>query len=322
MKKQGMIWFNILRFFAPLCAVWSLSATFSNLYVTAHFSAAGMRYLIQYSAPLYGYTSIVFAIIGAVAAGRMTVAVWQKSPNCVKCARDMIIVNTVAVVGVSLAEYISFGETDELGVLWQLFIVYLTWLPTYFYMRNRFSPAYQYTAEPPQNNSVDDSPVLFPQPEQPKPAKPSSTPQAMSDRIDAVASRLKGVSDQGERDSLIAMMFCGQLNPYTGQPMTSEKEWQNYTQSYYEEMAWKMNETVEPHCEPEAAPAPEPQPDVEIGEHHAEETAKEPTPEPEPQPEVQVKQQPETERPKFCRKCGKPLRVDSDFCEWCGESVK
>lgn len=138
MKPRGMIWFNILRLFAPLCAVWSILTTFSNLYVTAHFSTAGMLYLVQYEALVYGYTAIIFAAAGAIAAGRMTVAVWKKSPNCVKRARDMIIVNVVAVIAVSFAECISFGEADELGVLLQLCVVCLAWVPTYVYLKKRF----------------------------------------------------------------------------------------------------------------------------------------------------------------------------------------
>lgn len=40
---------------------------------------------------------------------------------------------------------------------------------------------------------------------------------------------------QKRRDNIVAMTLCGKLNPYSGNAITTEAEWDNYVQSYYAE---------------------------------------------------------------------------------------
>lgn len=314
MKKQGMIWFNILRVLVPIGVLLNLLLPISTLQSYAMANGVSLNDFMNLYASAYSYSYLLYGFAAAIIGAVLTFRMWHKSPECAPTVRALIIINVVGTLLEYIGAYVSFGQFFAAEMFGALFGICLVWIPTYYYMRKRFSPTYQFAEPQPKAQSAP--------PPKPQPLYCADVPSNMADRIDRIADRLRGVSDQKERDNIIAMTFCGQLNPYSGQPMTSEKEWENYTQSYYEEMAWKMGEPAETKSKPEAAPAPELQPDVENSEHCAEETANKPTPEPEPQPEVQVKQQPEAERPKFCRKCGKPLRADSDFCEWCGESVK
>lgn len=119
----------------------------------------------------------------------------------------------------------------------------------------------------------------------------SAPPQRQETVFEVIPRKLQGVTDQKARDNIIAMTLCGQINPYNGHAMTSEAEWNSYVQSFSDERAQKKQSTVPPDETPSENPVSE----VEDSS---------------------------TPRPKFCRKCGKPLRPDSAFCEWCGENTK
>ena len=117
----------------------------------------------------------------------------------------------------------------------------------------------------------------------------SAPPQRQETVFEIIPRKLQGVTDQKARDNIIAMTLCGQINPYNGHAMTSEAEWSCYVQSYLDEKTQPKPSSAPTHETPAAAA------------------------------ETEIE---EVQHPKFCRKCGKPLRTDSVFCEWCGEDTK
>lgn len=118
----------------------------------------------------------------------------------------------------------------------------------------------------------------------------SGTPLTLREVIPV---KLMYETDQNKRDQIVAEWCKGQIDPYTGNPIICEKDWNDYVNAYRAD---------EQQCQKVRIQQAARSPSVESTE-------------PEKQSEMQ-------KTPKFCRKCGNQLRRDSEFCEYCGTPVK
>lgn len=119
-----------------------------------------------------------------------------------------------------------------------------------------------------------------------QPAAGNNEPQSI---FELVSSKLNGVSNQQTRDHIISELLCGNKNPYTDEQITCEADWKKYVSTYNQDKTAHMvkKKTVSEQSKPNFSSN-----DIQKG------------------------------TPTFCRNCGKPLRNDSEFCEYCGKSVK
>lgn len=286
MKYRGMVWYNILKFLLPVGILLNLVTPISTIQNLALQSGSSLGYFMNYVASAYSYTYILFGLAMAVIDARLVYYLWHKSSACASTVRLVIIADTIGVIVLNVAMYVSFGVTNIPSMFMNLGVLCLIWIPTYFYMRARFSGLLdQYGAL----HSV-----------RPKETKhPKVSASYSNNPFEAVPQKLMGITDQKRRDNIVAMTLCGKLNPYSGNAITTEAEWDNYVQSYYAEKDSAKKEKM-------------------IQENKADESIDQ---------VVELQQQEnmestESERPAFCRKCGTPLRPDSQFCEFCGESIK
>lgn len=284
MKYRGMIWYNILKFWLPVGILLNLITPISTIQNLALQNGSSLSYFMNYVASAYSYTYILCGLAMAVIDARLVYYLWNKSSACAPMVRLVIVADTIGVIALNVAMYVSFGVTDILSIFMSLGLLYLIWIPTYFYMRARFS------------GLLDQYGTLHSV--KPKAIEHKKASISYSnDPFEAVPQKLVGIADQKRRDNIVAMTLCGKLNPYSGNAITTEAEWDNYVQSYYAEKdsAEKM-----------------------MQENKADESIDQ---------VIELQQQEnvensESERPAFCRKCGKSLRPDSQFCEFCGESIK
>ena len=114
MKPQGMIWFNILRVVVPLGAIWSLFSPYSAIQGLSLFKA-GSASTMFYSEPIYCYTYIICGIVSAVMGARLAVNLFQKSPHCANCARDVIIASTITHIPTACADKATLTDHFSLG---------------------------------------------------------------------------------------------------------------------------------------------------------------------------------------------------------------
>lgn len=100
--------------------------------------------------------------------------------------------------------------------------------------------------------------------------------------------KLMHETNQFKRDQIVAEWCKGQTDPYTGNPITCEEDWNNYLNAYRTEERSIQHVTQSQPVENSEADKPSE----------------------------------DKSNARFCRKCGYPLRDDSEFCEHCGMSVK
>lgn len=138
MKKQGMVWYNILKFLVPCGVLANLFSLWSALYQLVKGSPAlsVMPYSVRYC-----LVCALAAAVNVVIISKMTVDLWRGSANCAKTALLLLIVCTFCRCMISFAECFLVPNPDFAGAgmsfVWCLFWLFLFWLPTYFYLRKR-----------------------------------------------------------------------------------------------------------------------------------------------------------------------------------------
>ena len=222
MKYRGMIWYNILKFWLPVGILLNLITPISTIQNLALQNGSSLSYFMNYVASAYSYTYILYGLAMAVIDARLVYYLWNKSSACAPMVRLVIVADTIGVIALNVAMYVSFGVTDILSIFMSLGLLYLIWIPTYFYMRARFS------------GLLDQYGTLHSV--KPKAIEHKKASISYSnDPFEAVPQKLVGIADQKRRDNIVAMTLCGKLNPYSGNAITTEAEWDNYVQSYYAE---------------------------------------------------------------------------------------
>lgn len=194
-----MRWYKIL---SVLLIIWSIFEPFnffvhwlslstnSGLTFSDFFSATA-PYSLIWAAGTIG-DSILMLIL------RSEMHVWD-SP-AIKTTRNLLIFSAcfsaLAILsGISLLqswEVSSSSAFSDLGIFLNKLIIFL---PTYFYLKKRFY-------------------------------KPSSEIQMSPETV--IPVRLLGVTDQSQRDKIIAEYMGAIQNTYTGNLITTEKEWEIY----------------------------------------------------------------------------------------------
>lgn len=258
-QERGMKWYKFLLVIIPFGIISDAVSPLMDVSNVA--SNNGVQFGDVVSAlPGYVIPHILSGFIIALTLAVLEYHLYKRSSLCAPLVRLYLAVCTFLFIILAILEQ-SYAGSVDVTFFSNLFSSYVIWVPTYFYLKKRFSePEYQTKpAEPIPHADIE--PVSEPQPEQ-------------------------------------------QTAPQT--------EWNAYIKAYSEELDTLKAKPAETECASKPASAPELESDVQMNEHCSEDFVTEP----------ETPNKPEATRPKFCRKCGKPLRADSDFCEWCGESVK
>lgn len=315
-QEYGMKWYKFLLVITPFGII--SDAVRPLMDVSNVASNNGVQFGDIVSAlPGYVIPHILSGFIIALTLAVLEYHLYKRSSLCAPLVRLYLAVCTFLFIVLAILEYHYAGYVDA-AFFSNLFSTYVIWVPTYFYLKKRFSeseyhaaPAESITHTETRSVAHHDESVHKAETTQ-QTAPQTSVPQVMTNLIDMVASQLEGITDQEERDRRIAAIFRNRFNPYTDRAVDNEAEWNAYVEAYYQDLSMPKREPVETECASKPASAPEPESAVQTNEHCSENLAVEP----------ETPSKPEAQRPKFCRKCGKPLRADSYFCEWCGESVK
>lgn len=296
-QEYGMKWYKFLLVITPFGIISDAVSPLMDVSNVASNNGVQFGDIVS-ALPGYVVPHILSGFIIALTLAVLEYHLYKRSSLCAPLVRLYLAVCTFLFIVLAILEHYYAGYVD-VTFFSNLLSTYVIWVPTYFYLKKRFSET--------DCRSKSEKPISEPQP-----APQTDVPQEISNLIDTVSSSLSGITDQNERDSRIAAIFHQQPNPYNGRAMVSESEWNAYIEAYYADLSVLKNKPVETECASKPTSVSQAESDVKINEHCSENLAYEP----------ETPNKPEAKKPKFCRKCGKPLRADSDFCEWCGESVK
>lgn len=351
MQKQGMIWYTVLKFLLPIGVVYNLLMPCAS--ISSYAASMGVTFgeYCSFCTPYFAcyiMGGFVMAGVGALLVYRL----WTYDENAASSVKTLIVVSTCYNLLMFLFSYLFVEPLYKqyAGTLSGLYIeslysqivgallgLYIVWIPTYFYVKKR---------------TAFGAPHVIPAASRPRPPKTLPPPVRFSP-IDLVPRRLSGITDQAERDRIVADIFRGNNDPYTQNPITCEADWDAYVAAYYadkDEAARKRSEALHKitqqqprppqpvsqppslaHVPPEqryrpcadcGANIPYPEYEMETLCHvcRAKQEALRLVNEPDA-PEVPVNPQPEKPRPLYCRLCGAKLHDDSLFCEFCGEPI-
>lgn len=296
-RTKGMTWYYILKVLLVIRAVWGPLQQWA-IYVS---EAATMQ--LTHSEYCDIFPSITaFGYLNALGHSVLSIVMFRhmrkESSKSIQDSRNIIIFAIVMAVCQTIAIYSDYILLDLnditlidcfLSNLGMIFGACVWFLPTYFYLKKRF-----YSPHHPYSNY----PLSF-------------TPSSIGpEKI--IPVRLLGVSDQAQRDQIVAEYMGQIVNPYTGNCVSSEAEWNIYLHGLPEAAPQTCAEPVSRSI---SELAPKPEPDC------AKCTAEKPVFESKPDYTESASEE-SSSILKFCRFCGKPIKPDSKFCEYCGKSLK
>lgn len=139
MQKQGMVWYNMLKFLVPIGVLWNIYCLVSAVYQLSQGVAP--MYGMPYSTA-YCIICILSALVSIVVIVKTTVDLWRKSKSCPQSALTVIITCAVCRCAITFAEcvLVPFPSYADAGIsfVWCIFWLLLFWIPTYVYLRKRF----------------------------------------------------------------------------------------------------------------------------------------------------------------------------------------
>ena len=281
-KSKGLIWYHI---FSGILILRALSSLHGFVAPSISASEAGITVSELFSLfPLTNILTVLNALAALIVHVKLFVELRRRSPACIRTTRFLIFYFLVlallsAAAGyLDYAHYVGSNDLDSYyascaGMLSGNMVLLV---PTYFYLKKRFAA-----------------------PADPVPAS------VQFDPFDLVPARLSGVTDQAERDRIIAEIMRGNPNPYTGLPIAGERDWKAYLQDEQTAQRLVHHAAIEP-----VSPSPDLSgPSSENGPSNASIS-------------VPVSESLPQDPPAYCRFCGAALRSDSLFCERCGKSVE
>lgn len=269
--KRGMVWYRILNVLLVIWAVYEPLSTIASLNEVAN--NYGMS-LIEYIPlmPLSIFLLILIHVIGDTAI-MLLIARNMSTYNALAydyCRLLLSFSFFIAVCSLPIGLEV-FGS--YLGVFISRLIIFL---PSYYYLKKRLYATRTLRTES-QIRSIP--------PDNPQAVRPS-----VLSPFELIPVKLMGHTDQAERDRIIAECLQGHFDPYTGNPIVCEDDWNNYVHAYN---ADKESKIQSKQFYPKEYAAAGSKADEII-----------------------------SSVPKFCRFCGKSLRSDSEFCEHCGRKVR
>ena len=138
MKKQGMIWYNMLKFIVPVGVLWNVYLLWVAAYQLSQGAAPmhGMPYSVGYCV-----VCMLSALMSIVVIAKMTVDLWRKSVSCAKSALTVIITCAACRCAITFAACVlvpfpSYADAVS-SFVWCIFCLLLFWMPTYMYLRKR-----------------------------------------------------------------------------------------------------------------------------------------------------------------------------------------
>lgn len=267
-KHLGMRWYKIL---SVLLIIWSIFEPLRFLGNWTYLAnSAGQPFFdFLVSTSPYSFVWLIGTIVDSILMLILRSDMHAEDPNAIKATRNILIFSALfsalaIASGISLLQSLDVSSSSAFSDLSIFLNKLIIFLPTYFYLKKRFYAV--------SNTSHADM-----------------TPESV------IPVRLLGVSDQAQRDHIISEYMGQIVNPYTGNLVTSEAEWNIYLHGLPESI---------PHSGEELISKPISELTAKVEPDSTESESKEPAP-----------------ILKFCRFCGKPIKSDSKFCEYCGKSI-
>lgn len=261
-KKQGMIWYAILKYTLPIGVVINLYMPSNVVYESAQ--EVGVSFHAYFStAPWYFSVYIVGGIVYAIISAALVYQLWKKGHLAAPLTKLLISYYTLYLALMLLTSYPIIDYIDPY-IIGSAFRFYIIWIPSYYYIKKRTASELSHFSQ----------------------QRPPETQNQPASIFELIPMKLHNVTDQRKRDQIVSDLLRGNKNPYTDEYITCEADWNKYVNMYN---ADKERSTQKENNHDEV---------LENSSYGNDEPSK------------------------FCRKCGKPLRNDSVFCEHCGTSVK
>lgn len=279
-KSKSLTWYHI---FSGILILRALSSLHGFASPSINASEAGVTVSQIFSLfPLTNILVVLNALVTLILHIKLFTELRRKTAACIRTVRILIfyfiaLAVLSAIAGtIDYAPYIGSNDLTSYyaSCVGMLLANSILLIPTYFYLKRRF-------VSPVESKPI---PVNF-------------------DPFELVPVKLLGVSDQTQRDRIVAEIMRGNPNPYNGLPITNERDWKAYLQD--EQTAQSLidhDHSNDPHTEQTPPSSPESQTAPSDIPANSESIA--------------------PDAPLFCRFCGAALRSDNSFCERCGKSVK
>ena len=320
MNHLGMKWYTVIKFLLPIGAV--INLLYPSMSVADIASQNGLTFsdMVNY-APLYFSIYIGGGIVLSIIEIFLSYNLWMQAPLAASLIRLLVAFNLFSNAILFIYEHSVFGLYNY-PLISNTIAICLIWIPTYYYVKKRVLPAWvtesadSQRQAPLYSNKTTDTMQAKAEDQILKQTK-KNTSGSLSLR-EIIPVKLMYVTDQSERDRIVAEMCRGHTDPYTGSLITCEMDWNKYLHAYKTEEYNVMKQrgyAVEP---------PPPLNDYSMPKQTSEQKPEADNPSSLESPIVEESSTDSSteSKPKYCRICGKPLREDSAFCEYCGTSTK
>lgn len=312
--EKGMKWYDALKVLLPLWSVWEVLNYFVSFSNEA--TRIGMTFFEFMS---FDIAISIFTLVAAVGDAALMMIMWsflKKHDSFVVKYPLYLIAFTCGYCGIlSVYMLLAYSNLESaascLGMILNRVVIFA---PTYFYLKHRFPSEQTESLCPPAPTLCENCGAVIPYPECAdyricQKCRGVAIERQVAPSFAALCTKisqsLSGVAVQTARDRIVADLLQGRIDPYTGQPITCEVEWNAYTAAYY--------------ADKDAAQADRSQQPPPVAQNDDTPQAAAPITPPPPAPAVKTDT---TFHPLYCRLCGAKLHADSLFCERCGEPVK
>ncbi len=220
--SRGMKWYTILKI---LLVIWIIT---EPSFFLSDWSAIAVQSNVTFielaaALPLFFISNFINVFGDSILMAILFYHMRNKDKKSIDSTRNILIFDIVISFITTLATLIelqSLNGDDYSGygsILGYITFRLIVFVPTYIYLKKRFLPIPHNSQAP----YITHAESTFPP-------------------FETISAALEGLLNQTDRDETIAQILSGYNNPYTGQPITTEKDWDEYTQAYQAEQKQKL----------------------------------------------------------------------------------
>lgn len=220
--SRGMTWYTILKVLLIIWIIVEPTTFLSEWFDIAAQIGITFTELVTIF-PLFFTSNCVNAFGDSILMAILFYHMRNKDKKSINSTRNILIFDIVISFITTLTTLIELqpfsgndysGYGENLGFVIARLIIFA---PTYIYLKKRFLPV----PRNPQSPYITHAEGIFPP-------------------FETVSATLEGIFNQADRDETIAQIMSGYNNPYTGQPIATEKDWDEYTRAYQAEQKQKL----------------------------------------------------------------------------------